>query len=53
MNTSSSQSTDSVYVLPLIPLIEFSPSSPEPEEDYPSANASDSDLDGVPVEAMD
>lgn len=53
MNTSSSQSTDSVYVLPLIPLIDFSSSSSESEEDYGIASASDSDLDGVPVEAMD
>jgi hypothetical protein len=54
-NTSHSSSTDSVFILPLIPLIDYLPDSagPEDEERATMSAGSDSDLDGSAVEAMD
>ena len=55
MNTSLSSSTDSVFVLPLIPLIDYPSYSSQSEDDdlVTSSAGSDSDLDGSAVEAMD
>jgi hypothetical protein len=55
MNTSHSSSTDSVFILPLIPLIDnpTGPAEPQDEELATMSAGSDSDLDGSPVEAMD
>jgi len=55
MNSSLTSSTDSVFVLPLIPLIDDPVSwrSEQDEELVTTASGSDSDLDGSTVEAMD
>jgi len=54
---SSSNTSESVFVLPLIPLVDFSSSSsPSVDEDDNSADSSsgpDADFSGSYVEAMD